>query len=416
MPSMRRFKAIFFLLVLSMAACAGPRKDPSSSYSTSQLLDMGERLLAAGEVSQALQYLTWAEKRMPKDPVVQYDLGLAYGARGMHGEAASHFRKAISLKQDYSEAYNALGALYAEQGDLDQAVYNLEKALENPLYITPHFPLYNLGRVYEKKSDWETALAKYKEAVRLYPYYGTAYYRIGQICEVLKRGDEAREAYGKAIQYSPDLVEAHLQYGIMSYKAGELENALYSLNQVVRLAPNSSMASEAKKYLDRLNGVIGDETRSSIPSDAFEKLTCLEVIDEKHVERLDSPPSPLKTPVPYRTKSGFEQGQICVLADPEPNKGEAGNITPEPNAEPKYEYIVQVGSYLDRQNAERLRDRLKAEGFKSLVKPFQHDVLGPVYVVQLKAGNDVEKAKTLVDRIERERKVNAIIIKIPAHL
>ena len=70
---------------------------------------------------------------------------------------------------------------------------------------------------------------------------------MGLLLEQSRRADEAREAYGNAIEFAPDLIEAHYRYGVMSYTAGELENAFYSLNRVVKLAPRSTMAEDARK-------------------------------------------------------------------------------------------------------------------------------------------------------------------------
>ena len=50
---------------------------------TRQLQQMGEKFLAARDLGQALKYLSLAEKRRPNDPVIQYDLGLAYYERGL---------------------------------------------------------------------------------------------------------------------------------------------------------------------------------------------------------------------------------------------------------------------------------------------------------------------------------------------
>ena len=142
---------------------------------------MGEKFLAARDLGQALKYLTLAEKRRPNDPVIQYDLGLAYYERGLRSDALTHLKKALALKPDYPEAENALGRYYAEQGQYDQAQHAFQKALADPFYTTPQLALYNLGLVYEKKGDPEAALKQYQEAVRLQPNYGVAYYRMGQI-------------------------------------------------------------------------------------------------------------------------------------------------------------------------------------------------------------------------------------------
>ncbi len=133
--------------------------------------------------------------------------------------------------------------------------------MDDPFYKTPQFAAYNLGRLYEKKGDIERALSYYQQAVKFDPHYGMAWFRIGQILEQLHRADEARHAYGNAVRASPDLAEAHLRFGIMSYQAGDLEAALRSLSRVGEIAPNTDMADEARKYLEKLNAAARTKTR-----------------------------------------------------------------------------------------------------------------------------------------------------------
>ena len=201
-----------------------------------------------------------------------------------------------------------------------------KKALANPFYTTPQLALYNLGLVYEKKGDPETALKQYQEAVRLQPNYGVAYYRMGQLLEELRRADEAREAYGRAIEFAPDLAEAHYRYGVMSYTAGELENAFYSLNRVVKLAPHSTMAEDARKYLERLQTVIpsGPSLRS-LPPPPGERLSQLDVMTNRDLlnEQLGS--GRLLRPPPRANLESLQEAKIGAGVS-EPSQSLSGRM------------------------------------------------------------------------------------------
>lgn len=248
---MRNYGIFLIIAAMVVSGCAstgGPQN------SVAQLQQIGEKYLAAGDTPSALKYLTEAESKRPDDPTIQYDLGLAYHQRGMTDEAIVRFRKALQARPNYSEAQNALGVVYAERGQLDQARDSFQKALADPFYQTPQLPSYNLGRIHEKKGELDAALTEYERTLRFQPSYGAAWYRIGQIMEERNRGDEARNAYGRAIAVSSEMPEAHLRYGVMSYQAGHFESALFSLNRVMKLAPNTTMADEAKLFLDRIRG------------------------------------------------------------------------------------------------------------------------------------------------------------------
>ena len=413
---MKRLFLLLTGLLFITAGCAAFNRDPSDNYSNSQLQQMGERFLAAGDLGQALKYLSIAEKRRPNDPVIQYNLGLAYYERGLRLDAFTHLKKAVALKPDYAEAENALGRYYAEQGQLDQAQWCFERALANPFYATPQLALYNLGLIYEKKGDLETALKQYQEAVRLKRDYAPAYYRIGQLLEQLRRADEAREAYGNAIEFAPDLVEAHFRYGVMSYTAGELDNAFYSLSRVVKLAPRSTMAEDARKYLERLQAVIPRSTSHPSRSQPIEGLPQLEVMTNQDLLNdqlgLESPRAAANSELnlEYQQEAKVGAGRPTSAQPPLENSTQGEARTEGPRT-----YTVQLGSFLDKDNAEDLQQRLRRKGYDAVIKPFKHQVLGELYVIQLKPVNDAEKASQLMMQVENEGHGKAIIIEAPAN-
>jgi Tfp pilus assembly protein PilF len=228
------------------------QKSEKPKLNADQMRQIGENYLAAGDTGLALQHLTMAEQKKPGDPVIQYDLGMAYWARGMPGEAIAKFEKALALKPDYAESSNALGALYAQQGDYSKAEAELQKAVANPFYQTPYFALYNLGMVDEKRGDPKAALEKYERAVRMQQAYAAPYLRMGIIREQMGDSSAALQNYKKAIQYNPKLAEAMLRIGLLHYRTRDFVAAREALSQVGRISPDSNFALEAQQYLDKM--------------------------------------------------------------------------------------------------------------------------------------------------------------------
>ena len=91
---------------------------------------------------------------------------------------------------------------------------------------------------------------------------------------------------------------------------------------------------------------------------------------------------------------------------------QAGLASPPPA--PGFNYIVQLGSFLDKQKADDLRNRLKEKGYEPLVRSVKHDVLGRIYVIQLKPVPSLSKATTLMTQLASEAQGEPIIIKVPA--
>jgi len=255
MPPWIRFSILWTACILFVPACTTiSPKSEKPELTADQMRQMGENYLAAGDTGLALQYLTKAEEKQPNEPVIQYDLGMAYWARGLPNEAIPRFEKALTLKPDYAESSNALGVLYAQKGEYSKAEAAFQKALANPFYQTPFFALYNMGLIDEKRGNPKAALAKYEQAIRMQQAYAPPYLRIGIIQEQNGNYAGALESFNKAIQYNPNMAEALLHIGILKYKTSDFAGAQEALSQVVRISPDSDFAQEAKKYLETMSG------------------------------------------------------------------------------------------------------------------------------------------------------------------
>lgn len=253
MRGWNRFSLCWVVCLMLAPACTTlPPKGEKPKLTAEQMQQMGENYLAAGDTGLALQYLTMAEEKKPGDAVIQFDLGMAYWARGLPGEAITRFKKALALKPEYPEASNALGVLYAQNREYDKAREELRKALANPFYQTPYFALFNLGLIDEKLGNPKAALENYERAVRMQQAYAAPYLRMGIIREQMGDLSGAMQNYHKAIQYNPNMAEAMLRIGLLQYQAKAFAAARETFSQVIRISPDSSFALEANKYLETM--------------------------------------------------------------------------------------------------------------------------------------------------------------------
>jgi tetratricopeptide (TPR) repeat protein len=84
------------------------------------------------------------------------------------------------------------------------------------------------------------------------PDFGLAYYNLGLAYKDNKQTEEAIAAMRSAIFQVPNLLDAHLQLGLLSFNAGIRDQARKAFEEVVRLAPRSDSARLAQQYLDLL--------------------------------------------------------------------------------------------------------------------------------------------------------------------
>src|SRR5512145_1075398 len=138
------YLSILFCLIFVLSCTLSPwHRDQANAY-----MKKGKALIEAGQYLGALKELLEADKYSPNDPEINYYLGIAYNWRGLTQPAMEKMQKAVSLRNDYSEAHNYLGVLYMDRGEWEKAIACFDNALKNYLYVTPSLSLYNSGWAY----------------------------------------------------------------------------------------------------------------------------------------------------------------------------------------------------------------------------------------------------------------------------
>lgn len=87
-------------------------------------------LLATEQYERALEDLEMLSEHFPKDPDVLRDFGLALQKLGQLDAAEQNYNRAIQLNDQDGLAYNNRGATLIELGRLEEAIADLERAIE----------------------------------------------------------------------------------------------------------------------------------------------------------------------------------------------------------------------------------------------------------------------------------------------
>ncbi len=218
-------------------------------------------------------------------PFIHFNLGATYEKVGLIDKAIEEYKASISRNNDNTLAFNNLGTIYDKQGLYDLAI----EAYNNALTNNPYFPLThnnlgntyehignpekamteytaalkidnnyadahnNLGAMYLKKGILDNAIGELKKAARLKPDHQDAHYNLGIAYAMKGLYQEAIDEMNLAIQYNANDYAAHRDLGILYFKhKRDTKQALYYLNESLRLAPNST---EAKKVTDMINAI-----------------------------------------------------------------------------------------------------------------------------------------------------------------
>ena len=247
--------ALIFLLLAGQLLFWSCTSTPYHRDQADIYLQKGIAFIQAGQYIGALRELLEAEKNAPDDPEIRYYLGIAYLGRGLKDQAMEQFQKAVSLKKDYSEAHNYIGVMQMDAGEWQKAIDSFDRALNNPVYLTPAFALYNSGQAYYNLKNYDRALSRYQQALSqdgVAAWQPQIELNIGLV--YLKKSDpvRAREHLEKAAALNPSLSDAHFYLGETYLKIRDRAKAKKSFEQVIKLAPKSALGQKSREYLKTL--------------------------------------------------------------------------------------------------------------------------------------------------------------------
>jgi tetratricopeptide (TPR) repeat protein len=171
------------------------------------------------------------------------NLGNALKALDRLDESIACYRRAITLKPRYPEAYNNLAAALLAQNGPDEAAACLRKAVE----LRPDLPdaHNNLGNLLVDLGRPDEAVACYRRSVALRPDYPEAHNNLGAALRELGRLDEAILCYRKALAFQPNFAAAHNNLGIVLRRLGRLDEAVACCRGAIALKTDMPDAHDA---------------------------------------------------------------------------------------------------------------------------------------------------------------------------
>jgi len=192
--------------------------------------------------------------RSTTDNYIAYDaLGMVSAERGDLDQAIQYFTTSLEIRPTYANAFKNLagaehnrGVAWARQGKLDEAIKYYRRALElQPQNAEFH---YSLGlALYSKGATIET-MEHFSQAVRYQPKYYNAQRDLGSLLAQEGRLEEASAHYLAAIRIHADK-EIYFDLGEVMSHLGRSDEAVRYYTQALKLAPDYA---DAQRSLDLL--------------------------------------------------------------------------------------------------------------------------------------------------------------------
>ncbi len=240
---------LLLLVLIGLAACANKARLREQAGNH---INIGSAYLGSAQYNSAMKELLEAQRLTPDDPKVHYLLGIAYHGKGLDGKAIEEFQRAIALNPDDSSVHNYLGAMYLDQGRLDEAIASFNRALANILYDTPAMTLYNLGRAYYGKGQYDAALKHYRDAASREPetvLMPLIEKEIGRVWLAKEDTTEAIRHFLKSIELAPSLAESHYWLGLCYRKQNRSDEAMAAFRTAAKMAPNTEFGRKAQEQV-----------------------------------------------------------------------------------------------------------------------------------------------------------------------
>lgn len=237
--------ALFVTAIFCLASCTSTNLVALKKQGETSR-NLGEAYYNQGNYTAALRQFLKAEQLYPEDPILHNDLGLTYKAKGKPNLAIKHFKKALDLKPDYAPARNNLGTAHMDKKEWDLAIEQFKEVAGNLLYVTPQYPLSNLGLAYYHKGAYDTAAKYYQEALDLEPRFINALAGLGRTYIAMGRGSEAVAALETGVKYYPRAAQLHFDLGEAYTMARNYKKAYDAFQKVIELVPGTPLARKAQ--------------------------------------------------------------------------------------------------------------------------------------------------------------------------
>lgn len=170
---------------------------------TAVLNDSGIALTEANRPHEAIPLFLKALVLEPANPLLWLNLGIAQKNTGDYEGAMDSLRSSIDIDDYTIEAWGALGLMYYELEQFNEAEQCYQEALIRDSASPKIWN--NLGVLYFTEGSYEDARGCFEEALSLFPRYYDALYNLRDTCRELKDYMAAAELERILSEsYSPD--------------------------------------------------------------------------------------------------------------------------------------------------------------------------------------------------------------------
>jgi tetratricopeptide (TPR) repeat protein len=179
----------------------------------------------------------------PPNPLIEYDLGLAFAESNRYDEAAPHFEKTVQIRPNDYKSLLYMGISRFYQGRLPEAIEYAQAAIRSQANSARAHDL--LGMALAKQNRNEAALDEMRRAVELAPKDADIRNDLGLALAQLGRIPEAIDEFHEAVRLDPDKAAlAHANLGWALLGSGKARESIPEFEAALHLQPESKAAAD----------------------------------------------------------------------------------------------------------------------------------------------------------------------------
>ncbi|BAZ06829.1 glycosyltransferase [Calothrix sp. NIES-3974] len=181
----------------------------------------------------------------PNDSYTCSKLGALYVELGKCAEGIDLLKRGIASKQANTdvmyELHYHLGIAYTRVQDYAQAISHYQAATKLLVYPMLKLAAYNnLGNLYKETGNLTAAKSAYEMAIKIDPYFATGNYNLGMVLKEMKLYTDAIKAYQRALQVNPYFADAYQNLGVTWLKVGNVEASMIAFQKAIALHEKSN--------------------------------------------------------------------------------------------------------------------------------------------------------------------------------
>ena len=208
-------------------------RDPAARRLQSQLMR------AEGRAAEVIEPLSQLISDRPSDALLRLELAQALAATGQIEDSRAQLRKASKLEPGWIEPKLLLARSYFEEDRPARAVAQLEELLADSKHAANPELFRLLGTTYlADQRIWE-ALRAWRRFHNLRPELAVGPHLMGLAYRALDKGEEARQAFEKALELQADFEAPLAQLVEMELQSDQTERALERVLAQLLLFPDS---------------------------------------------------------------------------------------------------------------------------------------------------------------------------------